>query len=191
MDNKISLRNSYVGVFLIAFALAVGTYIYFATDQKIYVSRGKFSYYFTSASPTDNLPFTSEAMTKSIADSIQTRTFLEDLYQAAGIQISEQISKNPDKYIKTSIIENSSVIQVSIFNPSQDTLNRLGQQFYKVLEKSPMISGTNPPPKINIIDSLYISKDPAYPKPLEYSALAFIGPLLVAIMLLYIFYNEN
>lgn len=191
-SNSFLIKRFYLVVILIAFALAVGTYVYFATERKSYVARGKFNYYFkTSESPTNDLPFVSDAMTQSISDSIQTRAFLEKLYDASNIKFTSQLANNPSKYIKTNIIEDSGTIQVNIFSDSKDTLARLAQKFYSVLETSSVISGIDPKPKINIVDPLYINEKSVYPKPLEYSALVFIGSLLVGIMFLYIFSNEN
>ncbi len=186
------IKKYYLIVILLSFALAVGTFVFFATEKNVYVSRGKFSYYFSSSSnPTNDLPFVSDAMTKSISDSIQTRAFLEKLYNASNITVSSKISSNPTKYIKTSVIEGSSVIQVSIFSENKETLSRLSQKFYTVLNSSSLISGMVPKPNINIVDPLYTNENPTYPKPLEYAGLVFIGSLLVGIMFLYIFSNEN
>ena len=191
-SNTFFIRKFYLIVILLSFALAVGTYVFFATENKIFVTRGKFSYYFTtSKTPTNDLPFISDTMTKSISDSIQTRSFLEKLYNTANVKFSDKIASNPGKYIKTTVVEGSSVIQVSIFSENKETLSRLNQKFYKVLENSSLISGTVPRPYINIVDPLYTEKNPSYPKPLEYSALVFIGSLLVGVMFLYIFSNEN
>lgn len=191
-SNSFLIRKFYLIVILLAFALAVGTYVFFATEKNVYVTRGKFSYYFTtSSSPTNDLPFISDPMTKSISDSIQTRSFLEKLYKSANLNFTDKIAGNPNKYIKTTVIEGSSVIQVSIYSQSKETLSRLSQRFYTVLEGSSLIAGTVPGPKINIVDPLFTDSNPTYPKPLEYSALVFIGSLLVGIMFLYIFSNEN
>jgi len=190
--NHFSIRKYYLIVILVAFALGVGTYVYFVTDNSVYTARGKFSYYFkTSESSTNNLPFTSDAMTKSISDSIQTRAFLEQMYKSASVEFTSNLANNPTKYIKSTVVEDSSVIQVSIFSENKETLSQLSRKFFTVLEGSAIISGTAPKPTINIVDPLFTDLKAVYPKPLEYSAIVFIGSLLIGIMFLYIFSNEN
>jgi hypothetical protein len=130
-------------------------------------------------------------MTKSISDSIQTRVFLEQLYKASGAEFKPGIARNPLRYIKTGVVEDSSVIQVNLYSESKETLSRLSLKFYNVLDNSSLIAGISPKPAVNIVEPLFIEEKPSYPKPLEYSALVFIGSLLVGIMFLYIFSNEN
>jgi len=60
-----------------------------------------------------------------------------------------------------------------------------------VLDSSPVIVGTSPRPNINIVDAVYTDQKPSYPKPFEYAGLVFIGSLLVGIMFLYIFSNNE
>ena len=191
-SNSFFIRKFYLIVILLSFALAVGTFVFFATEKKVYVSRGKFSYYFsTNSGEMSNLPFISDTMTKSISDSIQTRVFLEKLYTSANITFEDRYATKPEKFIKTNSIEGSSIIQVNIYSESKETLSRLNQRFYSALESSSLLSGMIPKPYINIVDPLFIDQSPTYPKPIEYSALVFIGSLLVGIMFLYIFSNEN
>jgi capsular polysaccharide biosynthesis protein len=188
----ITLKKLYLVIILVAFALAVAAYVIFATEPNVYASKGKFSYYLsTTSNPTNNLPYTSEVFSKSIADSIQTRLFIERLYKAANIDISSERLQKPSDFISTSVVTGSNIIQVTLFNKSKDNLSKLNQKFVTVLNESALISGTVPRPFINIVDPLYIEQKAAYPRPLQYSALVFIGSLLVGIMIIYIFTNEG
>lgn len=192
MLNGFKLKKFYLTVILAAFALAVGSYVYFATEPNVYVSRGKFSYYLsTSSNPTNNLPYTSETFSKSIADSIQTRLFIDKLYKAANIEVATERLQKPSDFIRAEVITGSNNIQVDLYSRSKDSLSKLNQKFVTVLNDSPIIAGTVPQPNINIVEPLYINKNPAYPKPLEYAGLVFIGSLLAGMMFIYIFSNEN
>lgn len=192
MENSNSLKKFYLAVILIAFALAVGVYVYFATETPMYAARGKFTYYFnTSTGLSSNTPFVSDTITKAIADSVQTRSFLTKLYQEANVSLSATQANKPNEYITSNVVTGSSVIQVNIFSTSKDTLGKLSLKFLSVLNESPIVSQTVPQPTISITEPLYTDPTPAYPKPLEYAGLVFIGSLLVGIMFLYIFTNNE
>ena len=193
MENGNSLKKLYLAVVLVSFALAVGVYVYFATETPVYAARGKFSYYInTSSNQSNNMPYVSDTMTKAIADSVQTRSFLSKLYQEANIKFSSSQANKPNEYITSSVVTGSNVIQVNMFSTSKDTLGKLSLKFLPVLNESSIISQTVPRPTISITEPLYTTPVQAYPKPLEYAGLVLIGSLLVGIMFLYIFSsNEN
>lgn len=192
MNTGYSLKKFYLAIFLISFALSVSVYVYFATETPVYAARGKFSYFFnTSTNTTITAPFTSDPFTKSISDSIQTRSFLAKLYQAAGVKFDSAQAEKPSKFISSSVVVGSNVVQVTIFSTNKEDLSKLSLKFVSVLNDSSIISETVPKPNINITEPIYTDPDPTYPKPFEYAGLTLIGTLLVGIMFFYIFSNDQ
>lgn len=192
MDNNFTLKKFYLAVILIAFALAVGVFVFYATETPIYAARGKLSYFFNVSSPqSNNIPYTSDTFTKSISDSIQTRAFLTSLYQEANIKLPTDKTSKPSEFVTSSVVSGSNVIQVNIYSTNKDNLGKLSMKFITALNKLPIITQTVPPPTISITEPLYTDPNPSFPKPLEYAGLVFIGSLLVGIMFLYIFSNND
>lgn len=156
----------------------------------MYRAVGRFSYFYPSKvnGSLNNLPYTSELLTKSIAESVKTREFLENLFISAGdVSYDTEILEKPSKAIQAKVVPGSNVIDVSVTLNDLQALKAVSKTYFSVLEKTPLVETDGPKPQIQILDPMFIEKDPYYPKPLQYAAFAFAGVILIGTMIVYVF----
>ena len=186
------LKKYYFVVAIAALVAGGATYIVFSFQPPVYKATGKFSYYYpTSISgSTENLPYTTETLTKSIAESIKTRSFVEELLFAANVKFDNDVIDQPEKVIEAKVISGSNIIQADVTNSDMNALKRISEKFFETLEKSTLVSDSGPKPQIRVVEPMYTSSDPSYPKPLEYAMLAAAAVLLIGLMTIYVFSTE-
>jgi len=156
----------------------------------MYRAVGRFTYYYpTQQTPnTSNIPFTSEILTKSIAESVKTREFLENLFVSTeNVSYDPEILEEPGKVIQAKMIAGSNIIDVSVVLNDLQALKIISENYFEVLKTTPLVKTDGPSPVIQVLDPMFIESEPYYPKPLQYAALTFAGVILVGMMMVYVF----
>lgn len=191
-DSTGLLRKFYFASFFISLLASVLVFVFYSTEKPTYKATGKFTYFYeTGAIPSQNPPFTSDVITKSIAESLSSRSLVDALYASAQLKVPQSYKDNPSRAIRARVLTGSSVIAVELYSRDADALNKLGQVFFSVLDRSSVMTNRTPKPIISIIDPFYTETKSTYPKPFEYAAITFIGSLLVSLMFLYIFSSNE
>jgi len=184
------LKSLYIGIILLAVIASVGTFIVFQYQPKMYRAVGRFTYYYpTKPEPTtSNIPFTSEILTKSIAESIKTREFLESLFVLTdNVSYDPEILEEPGKVVQAKMVSGSNIIDVSVVLNDLQALKIISENYFEVLKTTPLVKTDGPSPVIQVLDPMFIESSPYYPKPLQYAALTFAGVILVGMMIVYVF----
>lgn len=188
------MKGLYVGILLLAIVASIATYIIFQYQPKMYRAVGRFTYYYPTQSgqSSTNVPFTSEYLTKSIAESVKTREFLENLFASSkNLSYDPQIIEAPSKVLQAKVVSGSNVIDVSVVLADLQALKVISENYFEIVKSTPMMDAQGPKPEIEILDPMFIEREPYYPKPLQYALFAFAGVVLVGTMIIYVFASSE
>lgn len=180
-------------LFITAFVASISVYIFFNLQPPIYKSSGRFAVFYKdrSGQVTNNLQTNSD-LTKSIAETVKSRYFLENIFKASGIEFDKNdLNNNIDKIVNTSVITNSNIVLIEFFNQDTSNLDKINKVFLGELNSSKLISSTDSSITIQTIDPLFTSTDPSYPKPLTYALATFVVIIFGGLLLIYSLPNQR
>lgn len=178
---KSKYKQNIAIVVLAALLLGEGCFVYFNSQKPIFRAIGKFSYYYPSSANNSKVevPYTSETLTKSLAESIKTRSFVEDLLTNANVDIGSDLGDKIDKVLQAKVLPGSNIIEVKVANEDKAALGRISDKFFDTVKASSFASDQGPKAEIKVVDPLYVDKEPYYPKPLAYALIAFATVLVI------------
>lgn len=184
-----SKRKIYYYYLLLAIAIlaSAAVYIFFYFQPSIYKSSGKFAIFYSNSSESNTGGLqTNSDLTKSVAESVKSRFFLEKISQSSGVKFdSNDLDNNIDNIVKVSVVTNSNIMNVEFNNPNIANLNKINNIFLNQLNELKIITDTNSLIMVQTIDPLYTSPKPTYPKPLTYALAAFIVIAVVGLLMIY------
>lgn len=174
-------------LFGVAILLSVAIYVFFNFQPSVYKSSGKFAVFYGNNSTVAASSLQTNAdLTKSIAETVKSRYFLEKISSSSGVKFdSSDLDNNVDNIIKANVITNSNIVNVEFYDKSVKNLNKINDVFLTQLNSSKIVSSSSSLITIQTIDPLYTSPEPTFPKPLTYALAAFV--VIVTIGLLIIF----
>lgn len=186
-SDKQKRNSNYFLLLAIAILLSIGVYIFFYFQSAIYKSSGKFAvFYSNSPESTDGGMKTSTDLTKSIAESVKSRYFLEKISQSSGVKFdSDDLDNSIDNIVKVSVVTNSNIMVVEFNNTSISNLNKINNVFLNQLNSSKIVTDTNSVISIQTIDPLYASPKPTYPQPLTYALAMFVITIVLGLLIIY------
>lgn len=172
---------------ILSLTIGLVAYVVFSFQNKVYKSSGKYNLaYADPASVAKANPYQSTLNPKvrSLTEYIKSRAFVEQLFKQAEISYSND-EGSTDKIIQASVIKESDIIQVEIKTDNLTDLHKINEIFLVTLNDSSFVSGQEPKIKVEATDPLYVSSKPIYPKPLEYSLLAFVACFCIGVATFY------
>jgi len=187
--NSFSARKKHYLYLLLALAILIpiGVYVFFYFQPPVYKSSGKFAVFYSnnSESQTGGLQTNSD-LTKSVAESIQSRYFLEKISGSSGVTFDQKaLDSNIGNIVKTSVVTNSNIINVEFDDKSTNNLNKINNVFLNQLNATKIVTNMNSLVTIQTIDPLYTSPKPTYPQPLTYALATFGVIVVVGLLLIY------
>ncbi|MEI8061226.1 MAG: hypothetical protein WCG99_02945 [Candidatus Berkelbacteria bacterium] len=173
-------------LFAVAFLSAILVFIFFSLQPPIYNSSGRFAVFYKDGSGdlTSNLQ-TNPDLTKSIAETVKSRYFLEKISRASDVEFNENDLNNLDKIVNASVISNSNIVLIEFFNKNTSALDKINKVFLDELNSSKLISSTNSSITVQTIDPLFTSANSSYPKPLTNALATFAVIVFAGLLLIY------
>jgi len=177
----------YGAMISIAALFSVAIYVFFYFQPSVYKSSGKFAVFYGNDSATaSNSLQTSPDLTKSIAETVKSRYFLEKISVASGVEFdSKDLDNNMDNIIKANVVTNSNIVNIEFNDKNIDNLNKINDVFLSQLNSSKIIASRSPLITIQTIDPLYTSPESTYPKPLAYAAATFIIIIVAGLLIIF------
>ena len=174
-------------LFAVALLASMSIYIFFNLQPSVYKSSGRFAVFYKDKNGeiANNLQTNSD-LTKSIAETVKSRYFLENISKASGIKFDDSdLDSNLDKIVNASVITNSNIVLIEFFNQNTDNLDKINKVFLSQLNSSKLITGADSSITIQTIDPLFSSTDPTYPKPMTYALATFVVIIFAGLLLIY------
>lgn len=189
LNNRKKKIYYYYLLLAIAILASIAVYIFFYFQPPIYKSSGKFAVFYSNSSEnTDGGMKTSTDLTKSIAESVKSRYFLEKVSEASGVKFdSSELDNNISNIIKADVVTNSNIMTVEFNNQNTTNLNKINNVFLNQLNASKIITDTNSDVTIQTIDPLYTYPKPTYPKPMTYAMATFVVIVVIGLLVIYSF----
>lgn len=185
LDSGKKKASLYWMLVIFSLLLSVAVFIYFSLQTKVYRSVGKFAVFYSNDKLTTDLS-TSNNLSKSIAESIKTRHFLEGLSQASGVSFADENLENGiGNIVKADIVNNSNIITVEFNDESKENLDKINSIFLSQLKSSKIIEDSSSMVEIQVIDPMYTFEEEIYPEPIKYALLTFVGVLSIGLLAIY------
>jgi len=192
--SKTSSKLYFLNLLIISVIIGVITFVFFYMQPKTYKSSGKFSisYKDPAEMAAKNLYSTNlDSMALALTEGIKSRVFVDQLLTNASIKFDIEELNRTNKIISATVLKDSSIVTVEIYNKDRDALEKINKIFLDNLNDSEIVKSQEPKIVIKAIDPLYASQKPVYPAPLKFSIFAIAGTYLLGLMLIYTFAEDK
>lgn len=194
MSKLISSKLYFLNLLIISLVIGVITFTYFYMQPKVYKSSGKFSisYQDPEGMAAKNLYNSNlSSMALALTESIKSRVFVDQLLTGASVEFESEELNKTNKIISATVLKDSSIVSVDIFNKDREALERINKLFLESLNNSEAVKSQEPEIIIKAIDPLYAGKSPVYPAPVKFTIFAIAGTFLLGLMVIYTFAEDK
>lgn len=105
----------------------------------------------------------------------------------SNVQFDSKTLEDIPGFISAEVIPGSSIVSVEINSKNISDLDKINDNFFKVLNQTGLIADSSYKIKIKVVDPLFTNPKPFYPQPIKFALYTLIGVYLLGVVLVYTF----